>query len=338
MADFEIATTTKGSEMLIHGGFAWTRKNERKDGVTVWRCSCRVSAACGAVLWTTKDAAGNMTIVRSTGHSHESDPDALIRISADSAVRASAVVSVENTQNLIAEVVTTLPVEEHVALNERRLRRTVYSAKMRARKAAGVEDGIYTSLQDLVLPGKLLENRSESILLGDTGPHDERILCFGVERHFRLLEETSVVLGDGTFQVVPVLWKQQYSLQVVLNGFTIPALFFVVPGKTKALYNRLFRIVLDLVPGVVSKTWVFDFEASMVSAHRELMVDGVSAGCFFHLSNAVHRKIDSMGWRRKYAEDASFRRRVVALSKLAYLPLDFVSRAFDLLQREFPVQ
>ena len=75
----------------------------------------------------------------------------------------------------------------------------------------------------------------------------------------------------------------------------------------------------------------------MISAHRELMPDGVSAGCFFHFSKAVHRKIDSMGWRQKYTEDAAFRRRVVALSTLAYLPVDLVSRAFDLLQREFLV-
>ena len=216
MTDFQIATTTKGSEMLIYGGFTWTRKNDRKDGVTVWRCSRRVSAGCGAVLWTTKGVAGNMTNVKTTDHSHDSNPDALIRIRADSAVRASAVVSVENTQNLIAEVVTALPLEEHVALNERRLRRTVYTAKMRARKLAGEEDGVYTSLQELVLPNKMLENRGVSILIGDTGPDEECILCFGVERHFQLLEETSVVLGDGTFQVTPNLWKQQYSLQVVL--------------------------------------------------------------------------------------------------------------------------
>ena len=138
---------------------------------------------------------------------------------------------------------TALPVQEHVVLNDRRLRRTIYAAKMRARKLAGEEDGVYTSQQELVLPSKMLENRGVSILIGDTGPHEERILCFGVERHFQLLEETSVLLGDGTFQVTPNLWTQQYSLHVVLQGFTIPVLFFVIPGKTKALYTRLLRIV-----------------------------------------------------------------------------------------------
>lgn len=63
----------------------------------------------------------------------------------------------------------------------------------------------------------------------------------------------------------------------------------------------------------------------------------VQQGVFFHFSKAIHRKVDSVGWRQKYAEDAAFRRRVVALSTLAYLPLDFVTRAFDLLQREFPL-
>ena len=323
--------------MLIHGGFMWTRKNERKDGVTVWRCSCRVSAACGALLWTTKDAAGNMTNVNSTDHSNDSNADALIRIRADSAVRASAVVSVDNTQNLIAEVVTALPVQEHVALNERRLRRTVYAAKMRARKLAGEEDGVYTSLQELVLPSKMLENRGVSILIGDTGPHEERILCFGVERHFQLLEETSVVLGDGTFHS-DELWTQQHSLHVLLQRFTIPVLFFVVPGKTKTLYSRLLHIVVDLVPGVVGKTWLFDFEAGMISAHKELMPDGVSAGCFFICQSPCTEKSNPWDGDKRTQKMQHSDVALLLCPHWHNLPVDFVSRAFDLLQREFPLE
>ena len=34
----------RGTGMLIHNDFSWTKKNDRKDKVTVWRCSCRGSA------------------------------------------------------------------------------------------------------------------------------------------------------------------------------------------------------------------------------------------------------------------------------------------------------
>ena len=67
----------------------------------------------------------------------------------------------------------------------------------------------------------------------------------------------------------------------------------------------------------------------MLNAHKESMPEATSAGCFFHLSKAVQRKVDSLGFRTRYMECTEFRRRVVALSTLAYLPLDCVVRAFD---------
>ena len=121
---------------------------------------------------------------------------------------------------------------------------------------------MYTSLEELCFPSKLLDNRGESILLADSGANQELILCFGVARHNRLIQESGVILGDGTFQICPNSWKQQYSLHMITKGFTIPALFFLVPGKTKVLRSRLLRIVQDLAPGVEIKTWCFDFEAT----------------------------------------------------------------------------
>ena len=139
------------------------------------------------------------------------------------------------------------------------------------------------------------------------------------------------VLGDGTFQVTPNLWKQQYSLQLVLQEFTIPAVFSSFLAKRKHCTLDCFALLWIWFRGSWARRGCLISRAGMISAHRELMPDGVSAGCFFHLSNFV-------GWRQRYTEDAAFRRRVVALSTLAYLPVDFVSRAFDLLQREFPLE
>ena len=70
-------------------------------------------------------------MVEPTEHTHESNPDALIRLRADARVRAAAGVVAEATQNILAEVVGSIPIEDHVVLSERRLRRAVYSAKRR---------------------------------------------------------------------------------------------------------------------------------------------------------------------------------------------------------------
>ena len=62
-----------------------------------------------------------------------------------------------------------------------------------------------------------------------------------------------------------------------------------------------------------------------------------SGGCLFHFTKAIQRKVDGLGFRQKYSDDTSFRRRVMALSTLAYLPLPYVECAFDSLKMEFLV-
>ena len=213
--------------MVLRG----TKKNERQGGITVWRCTCRMSAKCSAVLWT-KNNDGIWECVNKTGHTHDVDPNLLIRVRAASSVRLAANTLAEGVQNIVAETVGNVPLEDHVALSERNLRRTVYSARKRARNA-DEDEGNYSSLETLVLPRAMLDNRGESILLHDSGIGPDRILALGVSRHVRMLERSSIILGDGTFQVAPSLWKQQYTLHANVEGFCFPVIFFLLPGKKK---------------------------------------------------------------------------------------------------------
>ena len=202
-----------------------------------------------------------------TNHSHDPDPNAVILCRADGATRAAltAGASTDTVHNVIAQTVAQTPVADRVVLDESRLRRTVYSAKKRARKSNDENEGVYTSLEALVLPPRMLQNSGETILFRDTGAHQDRMLVFGLPRHLQMFEHASCILGDGTFQVTPSLWKQQYSLHAYVRVFSTPVLYFLVPGKTKVLYKELLRINKELAPCVIEKPWLFDFE-SMVHA------------------------------------------------------------------------
>ena len=82
--------------------FSFTIKNEKKDNITMWRCTMRSKQVqCKAILCT-KKVGEEFQLVSSTDHIHEPDPDALIGIRADSAAGA---VLTDSAQNVIADTV-----------------------------------------------------------------------------------------------------------------------------------------------------------------------------------------------------------------------------------------
>ena len=339
MTDFEFVSSSKNTQMLIHESYLWTVKNVRKDGISVWRCTARNSHKCTAVLHTKVGPSGEMQRVMMTEHNHDSSPEEVVRIRADSAVRKAAVdAPYECPQNIIADTVSVTPVVHHVNLDEAHLRRTVRSARKRSVGDLGEHGGVYTSLQDLVIPQDLLVNRGDSLLLADSGPSDTRIVAFGARRHLHLLHEAGTILADGTFQIVPNLWKQQYTVHCSVRGYNVPVLFFLLPGKTRAMYEHMLGMMQDLVGSDLHVPWLVDFEAAMINAHHQVFTGTHTMGCFFHLTQSIHRKVDSMGYRERYSHDVEFRRRVTALSSLAFLPLNVVARAFDSLKMSFPLE
>ena len=58
-------------------------------------------------------------------------------------------------------------------------------------------------------------------------------------------------------------------------------------------------------------------------------------GCLFHFSQAVWRQVQSNGLSTKYREDEYFRLNVKKLIALAFVPVDDVVTAFDLVAQQF---
>ena len=58
-------------------------------------------------------------------------------------------------------------------------------------------------------------------------------------------------------------------------------------------------------------------------------------GCLFHFSQAVWRQVQSNGLSTKYKEDEYFGLNVKKLIALAFIPVDDVVTAFDLVAQQF---
>ena len=91
---------------------------------------------------------------------HAPNPEEMVQLRARSSVRsAAAASSCERVQNLVGETVETVPVCDHVALNEQGLRRPAHASRKRIRQELEDQPGNHLSLQTLVIPQSLLHDR-----------------------------------------------------------------------------------------------------------------------------------------------------------------------------------
>ena len=72
-----------------------------------------------------------------------------------------------------------------------------------------------------------------------------------------------------------------------------------------------------------------DFEVAAVTAFGMVFPRTTLTGCFFHLSQSIWRKVQTIGLTTQYLNDENTRFLVKALAALAYCSLESVPEAFE---------
>jgi hypothetical protein len=107
--------------------------------------------------------------------------------------------------------------------------------------------------------------------------------------------------------------------------------------KTKELYMELFRVLKEgvrtrfnrqLKPSYIST----DYESAVLSAITESFQDTQLAGCLFHFSQALWRKLQAGGLSEEYAKETNvdMREQFHSLIAIAFVPEDDVAKTFDI--------
>ena len=88
------------------------------------------------------------------------------------------------------------------------------------------------------LPGDI------KFLQHDDGPEDpERILFFACPENLVALSRCDVWLADGTFAICPKMFYQLWVVHGVYENAVIPFAFFLLPGKSEAVYTWAFTLL-----------------------------------------------------------------------------------------------
>ena len=138
---------------------------------------------------------------------------------------------------------------------------------------------------EIVIPDKYKSTlKGDRFLLFDSGIGDEqRIIVNETPKFVSFLCTSDNWYCDGTFSVVPNLFLQLYPLHA---GVIFPCIYALLPNKSEATYDRLFKKLLEIDPLLNPITIMIDFEKAAMNALEDNYISIIS-GCFFHLRQNV---------------------------------------------------
>ena len=79
------------------------------------------------------------------------------------------------------------------------------------------------------------------------------------------------------------------------GGFVFPILCALLPGKSRAVYDKLFNLIRTRWPALNPLFIATDYEIALFSSILEAWPDVQIHGCLYHLNHSLKRKVADLG-------------------------------------------
>lgn len=335
------------------------RKNLLSFGSNVYRCNRRHN---DRTYWTCVKCSStaiteNGFIVRAEKNhtSHLSNPAPIEARVVRSAMRNRAAAStdeparqiVDQIVNEQSEVVRSyLPSNATMQASVRREQRQVqglFACPRRLKDLIGWPERVQ------FIDGELFMHFDNSIL--DRHDHVSRVVIFTTTDNLDRLRKSDEWFADATYKIVPKPFRQMWTIfATVGNRHILPLVFVLMVRETTDAYEEALHAVKNLIveqwPGVLVEPAVFhlDFDTACINAVKNVFrrVDGDGdigdedvvyvvriGGCFFHLTQALIRRLAKLGLASSYRKSEAIRLVLQMLGALAMLQPDEVSTASE---------
>ena len=275
-----------------------------RDGTTYWRCTRSRNSHCTGTITTTVD--GSLESIKDT-HNH---PPNQAEVEVKKIVSKLKDKSKENIR----------PVPQ---LYQEEIQRVATLANCDAVAAqlptiSAIKSTLYRQRRKLIPPlpttreevhfdGEwALTTTGDAFLLAEDGV-DDKLVIFATEANLRRMAEAEVLYVDGTFHICPHIFYQVFTIHAVVHSIHIPLAYCLLPNKRQETYERVFLLLeqkvaemdLELVPTAV----VSDFELAIMQAAKTVFPAVSSKGCYFHLCQALIRKLQQLGLQIAYEQN-----------------------------------
>ncbi|CAF0945502.1 unnamed protein product [Brachionus calyciflorus] len=189
------------------------------------------------------------------------------------------------------------------------------------------------TLQEIEIPNTLTYTYTGKKFFWDDSGRDDpnRIILFTTNDNLKRLDQHKHWYIDGTFDITPYLFKQVFSVHIIVNNKVLPMVYALVPNKTQVSYTKLFRMLkssLNECPLSISS----DFELAIINSIEEVFPNCKPQGCYFHLCQSLWRQVQTIGLVEAYNSYASFRRSFKLVQALPFLPVEEVINGLKIIK------
>uniref|UniRef100_A0A914PUE7 MULE transposase domain-containing protein n=1 Tax=Panagrolaimus davidi TaxID=227884 RepID=A0A914PUE7_9BILA len=216
----------------------------------------------------------------------------------------------------------------------------------RARQVANGFPAPPETLEELVIPEEFQNvtmrdpnggpNRDEVFVVHDSGPQtgNQRFFIFSCAFLLNFLQHSLNLFLDGTFKTVPNIAYQLLVIhgQHIGSRVTVPCAYVMLNGKSREMYEAALSVLKRLVNNVNPETAMMDFEIAFHQAFNTVFPETYLSACFFHLCQSIRRKISELGLTVAVRNDHQLATSMAMFRALAFVPLEFVERAFVVLK------
>ena len=325
--------SNKNKDKATVFGYIYTL-NRVSDEVSYWVCEKR--GICKARIHTSNDIIVKPDQVSEIeqSHTHAPSQDRIKMLKEYRKMKDLASVTEQSTRGILSSGIETMhPSTVNKLPQLESVKRTI-----RNYKSISIEScGNPTTPAEIVIPDKYkITLKGEPFLLYDSGFGDQqRIIVYGTRNFISCLSSCDNWYCDGTFSVVPDLFVQLYTIHAEKDGNIFPCIYALLPNKSEATYDKLFKKLLEIEPLLNPVTVMIDFERAAMNALEENFIS-VITGCFFHLSQNIFRQVQEQGLAIRYQEDNNFAINIKMLASLAFVPENDVLICFNVLMQQFP--
>lgn len=307
---------------LLHNGYRYSKDKKNAAGVQYWKCTAR---DCSGRAHTT-DADG-LQLLKTTDHDHEPDMEATVsaKIKADLCQKAAEnpALPMKEVYNQYMTSADAPPIEDDIL--EPQLQ-SCKSQMYRARRQNMPQ--LPVTRQDINLEGQwAVTNDDQPFVVHQ----DSDMVLLATDNNLQLLSASDTIYMDGTFKISPRQFTQLFTLHIIYMGFFIPVVYALLKDKSSDTYYQMFAHLrrkmstLNLILNPISL--MLDFESGIIPSLRQHFPTSSINGCNFHFTQAVWRKVQSLGLVNHYKSGIP-RRIIKSLMALPFIPRTWVRQTF----------
>ncbi|XP_057334184.1 uncharacterized protein LOC130673240 [Microplitis mediator] len=274
----------RGGIILVHEGYAYYKKKVNATNIT-WRCRENRNRLCSATIHTTSDKrTGQIVDDEIPVHNHPADIINIEVKKVKEKIKKKAKKGCDNNSVLISNVLSNVPSPVRAQLPKiKSLTRAVQRAKKSDDQVVNPK-----TLEELVIPDLYkMTNNNELFLLHDSGSAADRFLIYATSKNLELLCECKSWFCDGTFNSVPLIFKQLYTIHGMYGDKVLPLVYILAPNKSEKIYSRALSVIKNRQKNLKPQRVMVDFERAFINAFKSKFPECIITGSFVPVDHVI---------------------------------------------------